>query len=109
MPTPFHLIARPSDCSPNFWRRISRWAPNWRPAKSFDEANREFAEAVRLQPGDPRAHFDKLGVLLANQGVGFDEALQELKESIRFLWIRATSRRRTISTGLKVWKQRQSK
>jgi Flp pilus assembly protein TadD len=50
-------------------------------AKEFAEANREFAEAVRLQPGNPRTHFN-YGVLLAREGQ-LDEALQELKATLQ--------------------------
>ena len=45
------------------------------------EAERELAEVIRLQPGNPHAHLD-LGVLLAKQG-RLDEAQHEFEEAIR--------------------------
>jgi len=48
-------------------------------ANQLVEARAEFAEAVRLQPGNARAHFN-YGVLLAKQGQ-LDEAQRELVAS----------------------------
>ncbi|MBI3780700.1 MAG: tetratricopeptide repeat protein [candidate division NC10 bacterium] len=47
----------------------------------WDEAVREFKEAVRLDPGDARAHHS-LGVAFARKG-SWDLALVEFKEAIR--------------------------
>ena len=44
-------------------------------------AQTEFAEAVRLQPENPRPHFN-LGVLLAKQNQ-FDAAQHEFEETLR--------------------------
>ena len=45
------------------------------------EAKAEFAEAVRLQPANPRSHFN-LGVMLAKQNQ-FEEAQREFEETLR--------------------------
>jgi Tfp pilus assembly protein PilF len=50
-------------------------------AGQLDGARNEFAEAVRLNPGYSRAHFN-YGVLLAKQG-RLDEAGKEFEETLR--------------------------
>lgn len=67
--------------------RVVFWEAHYEPGGELDSANQleeartEFAEAVRLPPGNSRAHFN-CGVLLSKPG-HLDAARRELEETIR--------------------------